>query len=398
MDDDLIANPQVALEVFLSVRRRGRPMERVKLTDPAALSLVPSLLAGRTASPEEQRRAAIRLGLLLPPHEAAARMQDLRFRGDLDEALLSFLPPHHSDQAAEPPADELELSPLLHIQWGEDLPEAVAARALPGHAVTTGPAGFAAERPVVWVEDPCSGVVTPWWCGGTWGEDLRRVALDGASPGTLSPGAVRALRLAGVLVPRTPAAPGDVGAEREDFDAEPGGERADDVAVLRGTFPPLFVAALRRHFRRMRAEGYFSTDREQVRDGRRDGMYCDAVTLFVQQQLTGAVARWAGSPLRPSYTWAVTYRPGAALERHRDRPQCRWNVSLCVDTDPGDAGPWPFHIRTGTRQHTVELGMGDAVVYSGTDHEHWRDPLPPDRVVTMCLLHYVDPDFTGSLD
>ncbi|MBO1416617.1 hypothetical protein [Streptomyces sp. FH025] len=387
MNDDLVANPQVTLEVFLSVRRRGRPVERVRLTAPAELALLPALLAGQQATPQEKRQAAVRLGLLLPPDEAPARLEELRLRCDVDEELLALLPPRAAGLPV-PDAAELRVNPDLHVQYGPELPQAVAADAPEGHAVVSGPRDFAAERPVVWLRDARSGTVVPWWCDGTWGPDLRRVALEGAPPAALSREALRALWLAGVLVPRTPLGP----------PAAPAEESGDGVLVLRGVFPPLFVAALRRHFRRMRREGCFSTDRQQVLDGLRDGMYCDAVTLFVQRQLARAVTAWAGEPVRPSYTWAVTYQPGAALAPHRDRPQCRWNVSLCVDDDPAGADPWPFRIRTADRLHEVALGMGDAVVYSGTDDEHWRDPLPAGRHVTMCLLHYVAPDFTGPLN
>ncbi|MFF8960321.1 hypothetical protein [Streptomyces sp. NPDC014894] len=383
MNDDLIANPQVTLEVFLSVRRRGRPLERVRLKSPAELALLPPLLAGQTATPEEKRQAAVDLGLLLPPDEAPARLEELRLRCDVDEDLLARLPPEAAGLPV-PDAARLRVNPGLYVQYGPDLPPAVAADVPEGHAVASGPAEFAAERPVVWVRDARSGVVVPWWCDGTWGPDLRRVALEGAPPSELDPEARRALWLAGVLVPRAlPEAADGAG---------------DGVLVLRAVFPPLFAAALRRHFRRLRREGCFSTDRRQVRDGLRDGVYCDAVTLFVQRQLARAVSAWTGGPVRPSYTWAVTYRPGAALAPHRDRPQCRWNVSLCVDDDPAGEDPWPFRVRTADRLHDIALGIGDAVVYSGTDDEHWRDPLPAGRHVTMCLLHYVAPDFTGPLD
>jgi hypothetical protein len=131
----------------------------------------------------------------------------------------------------------------------------------------------------------------------------------------------------------------------------------------------------------------------------RDGIYCEAVTLFLQQSLIAVLAPLL--PRRPvaSYTWVVRYRPGAVLERHTDRPQCRWNVSMCVDreSEQGLPGDWPlwFQLDEGTQR--VDLGLGDAVLYSGTETAHWRERLPEQSAVTMALFHYVEDGFKGSL-
>ena len=86
----------------------------------------------------------------------------------------------------------------------------------------------------------------------------------------------------------------------------------------------------------------------------------------------------------------LRYQPGAVLRRHVDRAQCRWNVSFCVDIEAADdEAPWPLHIGAGAGQ-AVHLGIGDAVVYCGTDVPHWREPLPDGKFVTVCLFHYVD--------
>ncbi|MFC0597951.1 hypothetical protein [Streptomyces palmae] len=393
-DGELVANPRVGVEVHLTVRRRDRTLERVRLRGPEELALAAALLADRAPGDgdgEARREAAVRLGLLVPPGEVPLSKEALRFRCDIDEELLGLLPREATRPTAPPPAAELRVNPRLFVQEGASLPAEIATRVEPGNKVASGPSRFSTARPVVWVEEPRSGALMPFWCGGTWGKDLRRLAVEGADPVELSPGSIGPLRLAGILLPGPGAAadpvPGPAG-------EEPG---RGGVGVLRGVFSPLFLAGLRGYYRRLRAEGCFREDTEQVA-GKRQGMYCDAVTLFLQRQLTAAVAAWTGGSVKPSYTWVMTYLPGAVLDRHRDRPQCRWNVSLCLDADPetGD-GAWPFHVADAGREHRVDLGIGDAVIYSGTDQDHWRPALADGRHVTMGLLHYVDAEFTGPL-
>ncbi|MEU2339052.1 hypothetical protein ABZ608_36740 [Streptomyces sp. NPDC013172] len=416
MEDNLTENPEVGLAIFVAVRKRGETLERVRLRTPAELALVPSLLTGRwpwdstsddtdseaasAADIDEQRRAAVRLGLLVGRDEVPATAEDLRFRCDVDEETLRLMPRARVAEVPQLPPRALELNPRLYVQEGTELPEEVAVRDVFASRTVTGPSQFSAARPVVWVTDPTWDTLAPLWCGGTWGADLRRVAVDGAAPSTLSAESARALQLAGVLVPQAKAVQSSSVPGAASFDKASSGQ---EIMVLRDIFSPVFLAGLRRHFRRMRAEGYFSIDGLQVVN-QRSGMYCDVVTLFIQQQLTRVVSHWTGTAVRPSYTWFMNYLPGAELRRHRDRPQCRWNVSFCIDTEPDVQSheTWPFYIESKSDSDTskifkVNLNVGDAVIYSGTDQEHWRDVLAPGHQMGMGFLHYVDADFEGGL-
>ncbi|GGP00609.1 hypothetical protein [Wenjunlia tyrosinilytica] len=389
MDDNLITNPHVSFEAYAVVRRRGRPMERIMLRTSEELALMRAAAADRSsADVAGQREAAARLGLLLPPDEVPASKEELAFRCDIGEELLDLVPRMSRDACPVLDAQDLEPNPHLYVQDGPEPPVSIAARVAPAARVTMGAAGFAPEWPVVWAEYGPWGTLMPFWSGGTWGRDLRRVAVDRVPLSELPADALRALHLAGILRPRA----------RQSAAHAPAEVVARDAGVLRGLFSPLFTAGMRAYYRRMRAEGYFRQDRQQVPEGH-EGTYCDAVTLFVQKQLSGVVARWTGGPVKPSHAWAMTYLPGAVLDRHRDRPQSRWNVSFCLDADPDHGGTahgiWPFWIEGRDRDHEVDLGIGDAVIHSGIDQDHWREALPEGRLVTMGLLHYVDADFSG---
>jgi hypothetical protein len=131
----------------------------------------------------------------------------------------------------------------------------------------------------------------------------------------------------------------------------------------------------------------------------RDGIYCEFITLYLQDQVGRFLNRFLPEPVKSSYTWFFRYRSEAVLDRHKDRPQCRWNVSFAVDSSPdlGREGAWPICFQIGSESRSILLGAGDAVVYSGTDVEHWRDALPAGHTVSMCFLHYVNAGFEGRL-
>jgi hypothetical protein len=152
---------------------------------------------------------------------------------------------------------------------------------------------------------------------------------------------------------------------------------------------PLHAAAMRRHARALRRGGQFELDVEQV-PGLRDGVCGEAMCLVWLRQLAPLVTAIVGEPVRPSYTWLRRYRPGAVLERHVDRDHCRWNVSLCVDMEPdrGVVDAWPLNMTLRRETHSVRLGIGDAVLFSGTKTPHWRDVLT-DGAVSMCFFHFV---------
>jgi hypothetical protein len=115
--------------------------------------------------------------------------------------------------------------------------------------------------------------------------------------------------------------------------------------------------------------------------------------------LLNSVNRLVPTPVKPSYVYLATYHPAAVLKRHVDRPQCEWNVSLVLDMEPEVArtSAWPIFLETAGTVHEVRLGLGDLVLYRGTDVPHWRDRQPDGQRCTVAFFHFVGVDFTGSL-
>ena len=93
--------------------------------------------------------------------------------------------------------------------------------------------------------------------------------------------------------------------------------------------------------------------------------------------------------LLPTYTYTRAYKKGDILHRHKDRPSCQISTTLHLG-----GNEWPIYIDptggdnvpTGNR---VDLKVGDMLVYSGCELEHWRDAFEG-NVCVQTFLHYND--------
>ena len=117
-----------------------------------------------------------------------------------------------------------------------------------------------------------------------------------------------------------------------------------------------------------------------------------SLSLSQMQTLTG-------KQLTPTYSYHRLYTTGTDLKRHKDRPSCEISTTINLGGDP-----WPIFIDgTGSNNVIDEyknihkpdapkgtkvlLEVGDMLVYSGCELEHWREPFEG----TTCgqvFLHY----------
>jgi len=93
--------------------------------------------------------------------------------------------------------------------------------------------------------------------------------------------------------------------------------------------------------------------------------------------------------LLPTYTYTRAYKKGDILHRHKDRHSCQISTTLHLG---GDA--WPIYIDpTGGDNvptgNQVNLKIGDMLVYSGCELEHWREAFEG-NVCVQTFLHYND--------
>jgi hypothetical protein len=279
----------------------------------------------------------------------------------------------------------LFLNPDCFFTRGGELPAAVPN------------AGFPAEGEMLWIKDPGSAALQPFWLGHDFSAILWGAQRCDPAPSKLSPQARRTLVMANVLVP----------------DGYASHRRQQWIEIVSVTAPrfqsqgyapvgrlihPFHIAALRRYYRHQ-----LRTGKLRLGDGQsplRYISYNDSVARFFHQQLVEAVTAFAGEPVKPSYVYLASYQPGAILEKHTDREQCDFSVTLCLDyaPEPRNATPWPLHVHKTSGKVTVFQAIGDALLYRGCQLPHSREALPEGHTSTSIFFHYVREGFTGSLD
>jgi hypothetical protein len=130
---------------------------------------------------------------------------------------------------------------------------------------------------------------------------------------------------------------------------------------------------------------------------------CNNMPLMrlIHQASEGLVRSITQEDIKTSYSFASAYETGTCLPAHTDRPQCVWNISLMLGSDPPNVqlSDWPIFIQNNNSGYQVDLEVGDGVLYSGVRDLHWRNEMPPEIVSTLgVFLHYVPSSFTESLD
>ena len=129
--------------------------------------------------------------------------------------------------------------------------------------------------------------------------------------------------------------------------------------------------------------------------------YADFVMETLMMKVLPMMKKETGLDLIPTYTYARAYKKGDCLHRHKDRPSCEISTTIHLGGDK-----WPIFIDgtgadnviderknivkpnapAGTR---VDLEVGDMLLYSGCELEHWREPFEGDSCGQV-FLHYND--------
>ena len=130
-------------------------------------------------------------------------------------------------------------------------------------------------------------------------------------------------------------------------------------------------------------------------------IYADHVMETLMVKMLPVMKKETGLQLIPTYSYARLYKKGDILHRHKDRSSCEVSCTLNLGGDP-----WPIFIDgtgansilSGSETTTVVkpnapkgtkvlLEVGDMLVYSGCELEHWREPFEG-NVCGQVFLHY----------
>ena len=130
--------------------------------------------------------------------------------------------------------------------------------------------------------------------------------------------------------------------------------------------------------------------------------YGDWVMETLLEYMRPIMKAKTGMELVPTYSYTRLYEKGNVLKRHKDRPSCEISTTLHLGGDE-----WPifidptgadFVIQGKTDQDNsvkpgapkgvqIDLKVGDMLIYSGCDLEHWREPFQG-NVCSQVFLHY----------
>ena len=133
--------------------------------------------------------------------------------------------------------------------------------------------------------------------------------------------------------------------------------------------------------------------------------YADWVMETLLQYMRPIMKAKTGMDLVPTYSYTRLYEKGNILKRHKDRSSCEISTTLHLGGDE-----WPIFLDPsgadfviyGKGERSIEdsvikpgapkgirvdLKVGDMLIYSGCELEHWREPFEG-NVCSQVFLHY----------
>jgi hypothetical protein len=127
--------------------------------------------------------------------------------------------------------------------------------------------------------------------------------------------------------------------------------------------------------------------------------YADFVMETLLVKMLPVMKEHTGLDLIPTYSYARAYKKGDILKRHKDRPSCEISTTLNLGGDKWSIFIDPtgsdnvideyknIHKPDAPKGEEVVLEVGDMLVYSGCDLEHWREPFEG-NICGQVFLHY----------
>lgn len=250
---------------------------------------------------------------------------------------------------------------------------------------------------VAWVRDPITRALLPFWLGNRLQEIVGHLQPGEPVPESVPADAQLLLAACRILI-SDPAEKRRAAIWSEILNERGRHFRSKGYAPVSKLIHPFHVAALRRYYRHQIRRGAITLGDHQ--SSRRYVAHNESVARFFHHQITNAVSAIVGEPIKPSYVYLASYLAGAELRKHTDRAQCEFSVTLCLDfsPEPDLATPWPIRLDTAEGSVTIYQGLGDGLVYRGTQVPHSRSVLAQGYTSTSIFFHYVPADFSGSLE
>ena len=114
--------------------------------------------------------------------------------------------------------------------------------------------------------------------------------------------------------------------------------------------------------------------------------YSDIAMETLLQEIKPIMEKHIGIKLSPTYSYARIYKKGDVLARHKDRYSCEISTTLNLGGDL-----WSIYLdptgKQGQAGIKINLEVGDMLIYSGCNLEHWREEFKGENCGQV-FLHY----------
>jgi tetratricopeptide (TPR) repeat protein len=160
--------------------------------------------------------------------------------------------------------------------------------------------------------------------------------------------------------------------------------RKNKYTILRNVLPAGFLELLLLSQRAALRSGRMYTQAEW----RRHAITDLPLAAVANYQLADLVAKISGSPVIPTYTFAIHYLPGGNMDAHKDRLQNELSMSLNLAVTP--PGNFPA-LRAGLDADSlteIHLEPNSALFYRGAEVVHARCPVPAGHRVDQTILGF----------
>lgn len=127
----------------------------------------------------------------------------------------------------------------------------------------------------------------------------------------------------------------------------------------------------------------------------------ETITRFLHYEILPLIQKITSKPVKPTYTYLSCYTKDSDLPPHTDQADCEFTVSFIIQKPENTYWPIYLHktkqeIKHKGRYHftppkdeciSCDCNSGGLMIFSGTDHIHYREALEHDYY-NIVLLHY----------
>jgi len=249
---------------------------------------------------------------------------------------------------------------------------------------------------IVWIPDPCRHVTLPYWVNEMEATQVRRLLTGELTINQLDEDTKRKFFDIGLLYNDRLL---DVQQRRwtKRFNRARRNLTGRGYAILPDLIPPTFLESIRQYYRGLVREGFLVFGDDQAT---RHNLHNEPFSSWLHHQTESLISQAIPQAIKCSYSYVAAYTSGATLERHTDRIQCEYTLTLAIDATPTFAlsEAWPLYINLPDGQTAaVRLGPGDGLIMKGRELPHFRPALSANRTSSSLLFHYVLADFKGPL-